>query len=107
MNAQKKQSLVTDQDAPRVQRPSKIAKKRNPQREGDDAKASSSTVQSPIQRPDDDPKVVRPFDGERPVLREPDPPPPPTQDNTVSPIQRPDPDPIDPQQPGCEPGTER
>jgi len=91
MPEQEKLSLVSDQDDPRVEG--------KPKREGEDAKADTSTIQTPIQRHGDDPPHTK-REVEQPV---------PTPSEIVDPIKRPDPnpDPIVPQKPGRERGEGR
>jgi hypothetical protein len=74
-------------------------------REGEEAEGTGSTVQRPIDRPDDPPQGTKP--SKRPVPREGDVPPPPTPNETVDPIKRPDTGhkPIVPPKPGPQRGT--
>jgi hypothetical protein len=66
MPARRKVPLGSDLQAPEIREKGKNGRKSNPPRYGDEPKASSSTVQIPIQRPDDGPEMTPQFGDEIP-----------------------------------------
>jgi hypothetical protein len=112
MQARKKPSRISDHDAPKTEGKGKNSRKGHSPREGEEAKASSSPVQRPIDRTDGGSKVVSRVGGEPMTTLPPnrrtreDDPANPTEGHIVTPIQRPDPnsEPIVRKKPGSERG---